>query len=772
MKKAVFFTALLGLGLGLNAANVSGYVVSAANGERITYANVMLPEIERGSQTNLDGIFTIADVATGEYLVKVVCMGYRIKESRIVIADELDDQYLNFELEREAIQVTGTGVSGSVTHQRIDFDQESQEIMSGKLELKGDLIADLPQAADADVIKAIQILPGVASLNEQSNGLYVRGGTPDQNQILLDDTDVYNPSHLGGIYSTFNTDAIASVNLYKAGFPSKYGDRLSSVLDIRNKDGNRKEMEGIFRLSMMSASATVQAPWSFLGTKGSYMASFRRTMYDVFPLDVPDMGFYDGHLKINWDAGKYDKVFFSTYFGEDNFYSNEGEAIDMVWGNNTYTGQWRHIFNSTMYGNFNLSNSRFHFDLKQSFGGDASVTQENLINDITLKGNFHLQANPAHTMEFGFESKYLNITFGAATDLDINTSHYPWLEVPSYQASGYIQDSWALNDNWTIQPGLRFTWCEAKSEYHPDKDIVDFYRLSPRFSLRRRLPANSSVFFSYGRYYQYLTTANRTDWPMTLWMPIDKSVEPGEADHYVLGWQKRFSKNLSLQLEGYYKDLRNQVAINEEVFYEWNDGYYLSDAYNVGDGYSWGGELLVASQFYGMEGFISYSYSQTRIQIDGLNINPDTGKPEFFYPTHDRTHNLKLLENYYLTQETGQFILGSEVTLGVVYTYGTGQPQQTPEGVYEDEFGYQFVDGYLDNERLPDYSRLDLSLKFKWDFDQWSIEPYLMMVNALDRNNVWTRSWYPETDNSEIALKYRDTYMFGRMPFLGVNISW
>jgi len=756
----------------LFGAGVSGYVVSAQNGERITHANVILPEIERGAQTNIDGIFTIADVPAGEYRIVVRCIGFHKIENQLVITDELDDQYLNFELKREAIAVMGTEISGKVERQRIDFDQESQEIRSGKLELQGDLISELPQAADADVIKAIQILPGVSSLNEQSNGLYVRGGTPDQNQILLDDTDVYNPSHLGGIYSTFNTDAIASVNFYKGGFPSKYGDRLSSVLDIRNKDGNRKQSEGIFRLSMMSGAATVQGPWNLLGEKGSYMASFRRTMYDVFPLDVPDMGFYDGHVKLNWDAGIYDKVFFSTYFGEDNFYDKAGEAIDMVWGNNTYTGQWRHIFNSALYGNFNVSNSRFHFDMEQTFGSGTSVVQENRINDVSVKGNFHYQANEEHQMEFGFEGKYLDITFGVETDLDINNSHYPWLEVPSYQASAYVQDSWELNDKWTIQPGLRVTWCQAVSEYHIDKDEVDFYRVSPRLSLRRRLAENSSMFFSYGRYYQYLTTANRNDWPMTLWMPIDKSVEPGEADHYMLGWQMRYNENLSLQLEGYYKDLRNQVSINEEVFMEWEEGYYLEDAYNVGDGYSWGGEVLVSSNWYGVEGFISYSYSQSRIKINNVNLNPITGEGEYYYPTHDRTHSLKLMENYYFTRETGQYLFGSEMTLGLVYTYGTGQPSQSPEGVYEDVYGIQFIDGYLDNARLPDYSRLDASLRFLWQMDNWSIEPYFQVVNAMDRENVWTRDWYADVENDDISLQYQDTSMFGIMPFVGVNVKW
>ncbi|MCF7918525.1 MAG: TonB-dependent receptor [Candidatus Cloacimonetes bacterium] len=770
--KCFFVLLVFVLSGSLNAATVSGYLISAADGEKITYASVFLPETGQGAQSNADGIFSVTGILPGTYKLQVKCLGYALLEQELVIKDELDDHHFNFELKREAIAVAGTGISGNVEYQRIDFDQESQEIRSGRLEMKGDLIAELPQAADADVIKAIQILPGVSSLNEQSNGLYVRGGTPDQNQILLDDTDVYNPSHLGGIYSTFNTDAIASVNLYKGGFPSKYGDRLSSVLDIRNKDGNRKQSEGIFRLSMMSGAATLQGPWKILGERGSYMASFRRTLYDVFPLDVPDMGFYDGHAKLNWDAGIYDKILFSTYFGEDNYHTDEGEAIDMVWGNNTYTGQWRHIFNSALYSNFNLSNSRFHFNMVMNFGSDTSVTQENRINDITLKSNFHYQPNEAHQIEFGFEGKYLNITFGAETDLDINTSHYPWLEVPSYQGSVYLQDSWALNDKWTIQPGLRLTWCQAVSEYRPEKDKAEYFRTSPRLSLRRRMSENSSMFVSYGRYYQYLATTNRTDWPMTLWMPIDKSAEPGESDHYVWGWQMRLTDNLSIQAEGYYKALRNQIAFDEEAFMEYEEGDFLGDVYNIGDGYSWGGELLVASNWSGVEGFISYSYSRSRIRNDGVNINPETEEAEYYYPKHDRTHSLKLMENYYLTRETGHYIAGSEMTLGLVYTYGTGQPVQMPEGVYEDGYGIQFIEGYLDNGRLPDYSRLDASLRFLWQMDKWSIEPYVQVVNVLNRENVWTRDWYAVAEENDIALKYNDTVMFGLMPFLGVNIKW
>ena len=615
-------------------------------------------------------------------------------------------------------------------------------------------------------------LPGVQSINETSNGLYIRGGTPDQNQILLDDTEVYNPSHLGGIFSTFNSDAIASVDLYKAGFPSRYGDRLSSVLDIHNKDGNRKESEGIFRLSMMSGSGTIQGPWAIGGEKGSYMASFRRTLYELLDFDIPESHFYDGHVKLNWDAGLKDKIFFSSYFGEDYLHMEEGEDLNMNWGNNTFTGQWQHVFNSQLYGKLNISNSRFHFDLDQVFDGEASVTQENRLNDITLKANFHYQSDNRHQLEYGTELKYLDITFGADTNLDINTSHYPWLEVPSTQASFYCQDSWAITPRWTIQPGLRYTWCRVESEYLAKGGIEDYQRLSPRLALRYRLAEGTDISVSYGRYYQYLTATNRADWPMSLWMPIDKSVEPGEADHFVGGLQMHLGRNITLEIEGYYKELRNQVAISEEAFLEWNEGDDLSEAYNIGDGYSYGGEVLIGSNWQGMEGFLSYTYSRTLLQIDGLNLNPVTGESEYYHPRHDRTHSVNLIENYYFSRQTDQQIIGADLTMGLVYTYGTGQPAQAPEGVYEDMYGMQFINGYLDNERLPDYSRLDLSIKLKWNLGNCSIEPYVMLVNALDHENVWTRDWFPTIDNNEILLDHRDSYMFERMPFLGVNVAW
>jgi len=661
---------------------------------------------------------------------------------------------------------------GRIASEKLGIDGDSGDVRSGKLSLSGALINALPQAADADVIRSMQVLPGVQSANEQSNSLYIRGGTPDQNLILLDNTEVYNPSHLGGIFSTFNSDAISSVELYKAGFPCRYGDRLSSVIDIRNKDGNRRHQEGVLRLSMMSASSTVQGPWEFSGTSGSYMASFRRTLYELLDFDIPDSYFYDGHLKLNWDAGLRDKLFFSTYFGEDHLYMNEGEEMDMTWGNQTVTAQWQHIFSSRLYGKLNLSSSGFYFDLDQVFDGEASVEQENEIADYSLKINFYHQSNLGHQMEYGLELKSLDITFGADTNLDIDTSHYPWLEVPSRLASLYLQDKWKLNNRWILMPGLRYTWCTTKSEYHPSDSRENYHRLSPRIALKYNIAESTAITLNYGRYYQYLTAANRPDWPMSLWMPIDKSVAPGEADHYVLGLEASPGNQFSLQIEGYYKALRNQISLDEAAFMEWDTASFLSEAYKIGDGYSYGLEFLVNTGWRGIEGFMSYTYSKTRLKIDGSNINPATGEAEYYHPSYDRTHNFNVTQNYFLSRYTGYSIMGAELILGMLYSYGSGQAGQSPEGVYEDMYGLQFVSGYLDNARLPDYSRLDLSIKFKWDFGHYELEPYIMVVNCLDNRNIWTRRWYAEADNDAVVLNHRDTYMFERMPFLGINISW
>lgn len=771
MKGLLIIILMLTCGMAIGAT-ISGYVTDAGNGERLRYANIIVLETKIGVMTSREGVFSIGELQPGEYTLEITHLGYGLFRKQLRIRDELDNQYLMVELNREAIKLEGSQVSGSQIQKGNVSTFRGKKIRLSHDQLRGELIKNLPQAADADVIRSLQVLPGIQSVNETSNGLYVRGGTPDQNLILLDDTEVYNPSHLGGIFSTFNSDAISSVEVYKAGFPSRYGDRLSSVLDIKNKDGNRKRMEGVARLSLMSGSATLEGPWSAGDHKGSWMGSFRRTIYEIMDYDMPESYFYDGHFKFNWDAGLKEKFFISSYFGEDYLHMEEGEDMKMNWGNNTLTGQWLHIFSSQLYGKLNIARSNFHFDLDQVFDGDSSLQQKNTIEDITVKTDFHYKPVDKHELEIGAEIKHLDITFGAETNLDINTSHYPWLEVPSWQNSAYIQDEWEIIDKLTLQPGLRLTACETKSEYHPSKKVENYWRLSPRISARWDIKENLALAISCGRYHQYLTSANRTDWPMSLWLPIDSSVEPGEADHFVIGIQTHSDYHLDLALEGYYKTLRNQVALSEEAFMEWEEGDFLSEAYQIGNGYAFGGEILIKNNWQGIEGFASYTYSHCRLKVNGINIDPANGKEQYYFPQHDRTHCFSITENYYLSEQTGLQAGSGDITIGLVYFYNTGQPTQAPEGIYEDIYGWQFVEGYLDNARLPAYSRLDLSLKFKWQFSDYSIEPYLMVVNALDHSNVFTRDWYPLVENNQANIAYRDTYMFSRMPFIGINLKW
>ena len=317
------------------SATVSGFVSDSSNGERLSYITVIVHGTQIGAYTNKEGYFVLNNVPIGEIELIFANISYKQKRIKKLIKDDLDDIFLKVELEKESILLDEV----TVTESRVKKDINSREVIVSNIVQTTEDLLDIPQIADADVFRAIQVLPGVTSISDFSSGLYVRGGSPDQNLILLDETDVYNPSHFGGIFSTFNTDAIESVDLSKGGFPARYGGRLSSVMNVTNLDGNRKHHQGVSRVSFISSSATVQGPWQIKSQKGSYMASFRRTYLELFQqfLDgIPDYYFYDGHAKINWDITEKDKFTSSFYFGKDKLTFDFGSDLILDWGNETF----------------------------------------------------------------------------------------------------------------------------------------------------------------------------------------------------------------------------------------------------------------------------------------------------------------------------------------------------------------------------------------------------------------------------------------------------
>jgi outer membrane receptor protein involved in Fe transport len=365
----------------------------------------------------------------------------------------------------------------------------------GKLDIKPSQIAvytpqlrAIPQVAEPDLFRSIQMLPGVATLSDFSAGLYIRGGSPDQNLILLDQIDVYNPNHLFGFFSTFNTDAIKSVELLKGGFPAMYGGRLSSVLNVYNKEGDRENFHGIARLSLLSASTTLEGPWQ----KGSWMVSGRRTYIDaagkLADFDLPYY-FYDAHAKINFDMKKRDQGSVSLYLGNDNLDLGSG-GLDVLidWGNKTFSTQWTHLFSSKLFSHFVFAGSRFDSDTKVNFD-DISFGISNEIADLSLKGSLTYSPSIRHAMEFGFEGKVLDFDL----NYEIVGTKYPNSFTGNYLGM-YFQDNYSLSDLDVIQAGIRL-------DHYTDGS---YSRVVPRLSLKHALSGRTSFTLTYGRCSQFL----------------------------------------------------------------------------------------------------------------------------------------------------------------------------------------------------------------------------------------------------------------------------
>ena len=772
MKKLILISSILFTFSTLFAVTVSGFILDKSNGERIAYSSVIVAGTNMGSLTNKEGYFVINNVPAGKVEFHITHTAYKSTKVIKMFEDPDAEIFFRVELEKAMIKVEGI----TVTENKFEREINSREIKISNVLRTTEDLTNIPQIADADVFRALQVLPGVSAMSDFSSGLYVRGGSPDQNLILLDDTDVYNPSHFGGIFSTFNTDAIENVELMKGGFPAKYGGRLSSVLDVTNLDGNRKHHQGVARISLVSANATIQGPWS----KGSYMASFRRTYIDMITkimkdIDIPDYYFYDGHAKLTYDISEKDKITTSSYFGKDKLKMDFGLDMAISWGNETYTAQWVHIFNPQLFSKFILSRSHFNFNFSMESGEDNSIEQDNNIYDYTLKALMSYMPNDVHIIDYGLETKYLKINYSAETNMDIDASHMPDIEIPSYISAFYVQDSWKLSDLWTIQPGLRLAYCHVISEYLPDKPIAVFFRASPRFSIRREISQFSNIYFNYGRYYQFLTSMDAGDSPMGLWFPIDKSVEPGSSNHYILGYKTQIGEDFAFDIEGYYKKYDNLVEARPETDFEWNNETgVLADVYNQGEGFSFGTDVMLRTNWNGIEGFIGYGFGYTKKKIKEINTNPETGEEEWYFPKYDRTHQLNIVESFNISEMTGRRIWGSEFTIGTTYSFGSGQPERIPEQIYFDGDDFTILYSYKDRIRLPNYSRFDVSIKMKWEYTNWSFEPYIQIINMFKHKNIWSRSYQPgyDEDTQQTYSDKFDSTMFPRIPFIGFNIEW
>lgn len=754
---------------------LSGFVYDASNGEALIGANVYLKEVSRGASTNVSGYYVIPDLKAGSYELTVSYIGYKTFSQRISIKageEKRIDVSLNTEvLVGEEVVVTADSIR--------TIDKLFNKPVS-KIDLSPVQLGKVPQAVESDLLRTLQSLPGIVPLSDFSSAIYVRGGTPDQNLFLVDGTDVYNPEHAFGLFSTFNTDAIKKVEVYKGGFGAEYGGRLSSVINITNNDGNRNEFEGKVSVSLLSVNTTLQAP---IGSIGSLSGSLRRTYIDQTIAkvidDVPDYYFLDGNIKAFFDIDNSNKLSVSFYGGIDdlNFVLDKERSqslgFDYVWGNQTGSINWRTIISPKVFGNFWITASRFFSDFDFD---DVEFTEKNRIRDVTFKGAVEYFYSDQLNFKFGFEQK--NVSGGLKQDFIGGK-----VDVAKYRRlfSTYFTTTWQPNILWNIEAGLRADYFDSDKDYK---------NLDPRLSIKYRLTETSNLKFSTGLFHQYANRIPRLFF-VSIWTTADEYIQGSSAAHFILGYQKEIAQNIEFEAEAYYKDYSNIYSYNPTFLADISaDGYSdeneplfntTKGLFNKGNGNSLGIELLLRKDVGAITGWAAYSFAKTEYTIDRVN----SGKA--FNPRHDRTHSVNLVANFDLNnvfnELRGKQFVQSDKTwmLGFNFTYFSGQPITLPASVYVvnqapdwdlNQNSPAIYPSGINEFRLPYYARLDFSLTYEIQYDGWSLAPYLQVFNMLNRKNVWFIEYENKIKDGILTQKVENVNMFPILPSIGVNIKF
>ncbi len=708
---------LLAASWGISQENftLSGYVTDGRDGETVIGAKVYIPSIRKGAITNNYGFYSLT-VPQGEYTVEFRVTGLET-ETKDIILDK--DIRLDVEVGSNLQEINEVIVSAKA-------EENVKSTQMGQMELDIDEIKTLPAfMGEVDIIKTVQLLPGVSSAAEGGQGFYVRGGGPDQNLVLLDEAVVYNASHLFGFFSVFNADAVKSVNLIKGGMPANFGGRMSSVLEVNMNEGNKKKFGLKGGLGAISSRLTLEGPIN--KGRGSFIASARRTYIDVImkaaiPETSPFSGssyyFYDFNLKANYKLGDRDKIFLSGYYGQDEFVFASVEddfAVEMPWGNGIGALRWNHIFNSKLFMNVTATYSNYLF----KFGSEQDQFKFEVrsgIADLGGKVDFTYFPNTLHKVKWGAHYTFHTFTpIGVSAESDtvvFDTGIAQQLF--SHETAIYALDEFDLNENIRFNVGLRystfshvgpFTRYEKgdistpdTSYYFPKGELIQTYHgLEPRFSSRWMLKDRSSIKAGWTYNYQYvhLTSLSAVSLPTDIWYPTTSKAKPQKGWQASIGYFKNFRENMfESSLELYYKDMRNLIEYKEGALPGDNVNDNNDNLLTFGRGWSYGAELFIKKRYGKLTGWIGYTWSKTERKFDDLN------KGEVFPAKYDRRHDLSVVLSYKLNE---RWVFSS------AFIYATGNTLTLPSSWYVQDQDLLFNYGARNSTRMAPYHRLDIS---------------------------------------------------------------
>lgn len=740
-------------------STLSGFIRGRDDGESLpnTSIAIAIKGREVGTLSNSEGYFAIRGLPSGLCVVAVSYIGYATYRDTFWLATG-QDLRRDIELDREVLRL-GEIVVEAEAADRVENELNHQPSV---VVLQARNLKQMPAMGEPDLLRSLQLLPGVQTASDFSSGLYVRGGGPDQTGILLDQVRLYNPSHAFGFFSTFNPDAIKDVTFYKGAYPAQYGGNLGAVLDVQNRDGNRRDFKASGGVSLISSRATAEGPVG----NGSWMVAGRRTYIDPVlkairgasdELNSLGYYFYDINGKINTQLSDNDNLMISFYGGDDDLNVGVSEGADnltfnMRWGNKAVTSRWTHVFSPALFGRMIALFSKYRSDITLDIL-DTPIAIRNHLQDITVKGDLDYFANADHTVRTGVDLTFFDFKYRVRFD-----QYEDELSIKPLQLSAYVQDDWQLTPLTEARLGLRSTYYEEGNRL----------ALNPRVALNRHLRENLSIKIAAGAYSQYLQLISSEGFSgADAWVPLDESVEPGRSWQVVTGLEWEPSSTYRLSAETYYTDLANLVILDEEA--EENQEQANSEAIfkTGGTGYATGLELFAEKRLGGLTGWLGYTLGWTRRQF------PEIDAGQAFPPKYDRRHDLSLTGTYRFApvcSTCGRWILTAN------FVYGTGQAF-TPAGArytLRDPATDQAVDRLLaarrNTARLLPYHRLDLGVRrtLKLFGDGVKAEIYFQFFNFYNRRN----EWFVEYDAEDSSKKPRVVQMFPILPTFGFDFRF
>ncbi|MGL1888838.1 MAG: TonB-dependent receptor [Reichenbachiella sp.] len=758
---------------------LSGQVIDGKTGEDMIGATVRVKGQSIGVVTNVYGFYSLT-LPSGNY--EIICTYIGFAEQTVTI-DLSANRVEKFELEENKELLEEVLI---LADREVDYNITSTDMGADQVSI--DIVRKLPALfGEVDIIKAIQLLPGVKVVGEGSSGFYVRGGNVDQNLVLLDEAPIYNASHLLGFFSAFNPEAIKDMKLYKGGIPAQYGGRLSSVLDIRMKEGNARQWGAAGGIGTMMTRLGVESP---VTKNGSIMVAGRRSYLDAFAKaanwvqgkevdNEQKFFFYDLNAKANYRFNDNNRVFASGYFGRDVIASkiNEESKARIEWGNSTATVRWNHIFTPKLFSNvtYYYSNYDYLLSLEEEV---TNVVWDSKLKEHSVKLDFGAYVNPNNTIRFGVQTIQHSIAPGNIESVESNgvSENFNLQTNKSYESAAYVSNEQNLSKKLKFDYGLRFSTFQnvgpqevysMDDEYQIEDTIQhnkgvynSYWNLEPRFAARYQINSSSSVKASYNRTSQYIQLASNGNFssPFDIWFSSTEQIKPQLADQISLGYFQNFRDNsLEASVEVYYKNFENSIDFKDHAELLFNEN--LEGELRVGEARAYGVEFLIRKNTGKLTGWIGYTWSKAEKKIPTINNH------NWYNAKFDKPHDLSVVAVYDVTPH---------ISVGGSFVYSTGGAVTFPTGRYSYKGATVPVYSERNGERLPDYHRLDASVTFrskKNDVRRFQSEWVLSVYNMYNRKNAFSINFLQEENNPNVTYAEKSA-IFGIVPSVTYNVRF